>query len=135
MPTGTVVERNDCSVSDFPVESWTSVHSDFLRLQSIEFGSSIPFTEATGGERHTPYITLEDDGMASVLVGKTGGEIHPMIASDDPELVHWITEIYVLQNGEQIISMSSLDPSGVNEAIMDFAIPDGSETIQAFAWW
>jgi desulfoferrodoxin (superoxide reductase-like protein) len=106
-----------------------------MRLQNAAFGSIIPFTEETGGESHTPYITLNDDGTASVLVGKVGGDIHPMIASDDPEVVHWITEIYVQQNGDHVIAMSSLDPTGVNNATMNFNIPEGTETLRAFAWW
>ena len=135
VPNATIVEGKDCAVSDFPVTSWTSVHTDFMRLQNAAFGSIIPFTEETGGKKHTPYITLNDDGTASVLVGKVGGDIHPMIASDDPEVVHWITEIYVQQNGDHVIAMSSLDPTGVNNATMNFNIPEGTETLRAFAWW
>jgi len=135
VPNATIVEGKGCAVSDFPVTSWTSVHTDFMRLQNAAFGSIIPFTEETGGEKHTPYITLNDDGTASVLVGKVGGDIHPMIASDDPEVVHWITEIYVQQNGDHVIAMSSLDPTGVNNATMNFNIPEGTETLRAFAWW
>ena len=135
VPNAAVVEEIDCAVSNFPVTSWTSVNADFMRLQNAAFGSIIPFTEDTGGASHTPYITLNDDGTASVLVGKVGGDIHPMIASDDPEVVHWITEIYVQQNGDHIIAMSSLDPTGVNNATMNFNVPEGTETLRAFAWW
>lgn len=69
-----------CGVSNFPEGTWTSVHADLFCVCRAQF--LIPQFHAPDqrGEKHTPYITLNDDGTASVLMGKVGGDIYPMIA-------------------------------------------------------
>lgn len=123
-----------CSVSDFPEAGWPSVHADFLRLQASVFESEMPFTEADG-EKHVPYITVNEDGTSSILVGKVGGPIHPMNGSADGETPpHWITEIYVVDQDGKIVAMKSLDPTGVTEATMIFDTPEGATTLKAYSW-
>eukprot|EP00579_Thalassiosira_antarctica_P001393 CAMPEP_0201868152 /NCGR_PEP_ID=MMETSP0902-20130614/2160_1 /ASSEMBLY_ACC=CAM_ASM_000551 /TAXON_ID=420261 /ORGANISM="Thalassiosira antarctica, Strain CCMP982" /LENGTH=338 /DNA_ID=CAMNT_0048393463 /DNA_START=90 /DNA_END=1106 /DNA_ORIENTATION=+ len=123
-----------CGVSEFQKSAWTSVHADFMRMQKEHFESQLPFTEADGA-KHTPYITLKDDGTASVLVGDTDVAIHPMNGSPDGESKpHWITEIYIMDQSGTIVAMKSLDSAGVNEATMDFKVPEGAESLQAYEW-
>jgi len=124
---------DECSVSDFPEAAWPSVHADFLRLQAQVFESEMPFTEADG-EKHVPYITVNEDGTSSILVGKVGGPIHPMNGSDGETAPHWITEIYVVDQDGKIVAMKSLDPTGVTEATMTFDTPEGATTMQAYSW-
>jgi len=123
----------ECSVSDFPEAAWPSVHADFLRLQAQVFESEMPYTEADG-EKHVPYITVNEDGTSSILVGKVGGPIHPMNGSDGETSPHWITEIYVVDQDGTIVAMKSLDPTGVTEATMTFDTPEGATTMQAYSW-
>lgn len=139
LPTSISEERSIdavCSISDHPKAAWPSVHADFLRQQKSTFESDAPFSESDG-EKHTPYISLKDDGStASILVGKIGGAIHPMNGTPDgsDEEPHWITEIYVVDQDGAIVTMHSLDPTDVDVATMDFEIPKGAETLKAYAW-
>mmetsp|Transcript_16485 Transcript_16485/g.28268 ORF Transcript_16485/g.28268 Transcript_16485/m.28268 type:complete len:353 (-) Transcript_16485:178-1236(-) len=130
--------NSSCGLSHFKEGAWTSVHADFLRLQKSVFQSDAAFVEADG-VKHTPYITLNDDGTsASVFVGKTGVAVHPMTGSLDGEFSddgpHWITEIYVTDQSGAIVTMVSLDTAGVDVATLDFPVPEGAESLTAYAW-
>jgi len=87
--------------------------------------------------KHIPYITLNEDGVTgSIIVGVEPDPVHPMIGSvdgiTDP---HWITEVYVVDaDTGKIITMKSLDPTGVDAATMEFDIPTGTESIVAYEW-
>eukprot|EP00571_Detonula_confervacea_P017211 CAMPEP_0172312200 /NCGR_PEP_ID=MMETSP1058-20130122/17014_1 /TAXON_ID=83371 /ORGANISM="Detonula confervacea, Strain CCMP 353" /LENGTH=348 /DNA_ID=CAMNT_0013025593 /DNA_START=40 /DNA_END=1086 /DNA_ORIENTATION=+ len=123
-----------CGASDYAKEAWPSVHADFMRQQKDTFNSTTPFTE-TDGVKHTPYITLKDDGTASILVGNIDVALHPMNGSPDGIAEpHWITEIYVVDQSGNIVAMSSLDDTGVDTATLDFEVPEGAESVQAYAW-
>ena len=76
-----------------------TLYSDFTRRQLSEFNSPDGPFGISGGAKHVPVLTLSDDGKtATVVVGngnEEGGIWHPMVASDDPETVHFITHILV----------------------------------------
>lgn len=133
----TLTTGNDCGQMDYPSGSWESVHADFLRQQKDTYNSTTVFTESDG-EKHTPYITIGDDGKtASIFVGKDDGigPVHPMMGSEDGVTEpHWITELYVVDDTGAIITMSSLDPTGVDAATLDFDIPEGAKTLTAYSW-
>ena len=116
-----VIDNGECTVSDFPESAWPSVHADFVRLQAQVFLSKEPFTEDKG-VKHVPYITVNDDGTSSILVGKVGEAIHPMngVTDDGATDPHWITELYVTDQDGKIVAMKSLDPTGVTEATWTF---------------
>ena len=125
-----------CTVSHYPMGAWPSVHADFMRQQKETYGSDVPFTE-DDGEKHTPYITLANDGKSAyIFVGKEdGGPVHPMVGSSDGIAEpHWITELYVVDQDDNIIVMKSLDPTGVNEARMEFDVPDDVDSLTAYSW-
>ncbi|KAL7535329.1 hypothetical protein ACHAXR_006425 [Thalassiosira sp. AJA248-18] len=128
-PNQMISTRDACYVSNYPKGAWTSVHADFSRRQHDQpFNSKVPYNE-TLEMRHTPYITLHDDGVtASVTVGKENISVHPM------DTFHFITEIYVMDDVGNIIVMSSLDPTGANVAAIDFNIPQGTSTLTAYSW-
>mmetsp|Transcript_7355 Transcript_7355/g.13369 ORF Transcript_7355/g.13369 Transcript_7355/m.13369 type:complete len:348 (+) Transcript_7355:147-1190(+) len=137
IPAPTTVDPSDpsCGISNFDTQAWESVHADFMRLQKMEpHNSEVPFTEE-GGVKHTPYITLNADGItASILVGDTSADVHPMNGSPDGESPHWITELYVMDQSGKIVTMQSLDSTGVDRATAEFNIPEGAETLQAYEW-
>lgn len=94
------------------------------------------FTEVDG-KKHTPYITL-DGAKGRVFVGVEGGSpIHPMIASKDGN-VHWVTEIYIVDQDGTIVAMESLDPTDVSEATMEFDLSadmtSGGTTLKAYSY-
>merc|ERR1712046_114128 len=67
-------------------------HADFSRRQAAEpFDSQAPFNE-THGAKHTPYITIS--GTTGMVKVGSGSPYHPMVASSDPDTVHFITHIY-----------------------------------------
>jgi len=138
IPNPTTVDPSDpsCGISAFETQAWESVHADFVRLQRMPpHNSEVPFTE-TGGAKHTPYITLDADGKtASILVGDTAVAVHPMNGSPDGEVQpHWITEVYVMDQSGEIVTMQTLDSTGVFTATAEFDVPEGAETLQAYAW-
>lgn len=138
IPTTTAEARSttECEVSQYPEGAWESVHADFLRQQKETYQSDTPFKEEDG-VKHIPYITLNEDGVTgSIIVGVEPDPVHPMIGSvdgiTDP---HWITEVYVVDaDTGKIITMKSLDPTGVDAATMEFDIPTGTESIVAYEW-
>lgn len=130
-----LIDDGECAVSDFPESAWPSVHADFLRLQAQVFLSEEPFTEDKG-VKHVPYISVNEDGTSSILVGKVGEAIHPMngVTDDGESDPHWITELYVTDQDGKIVAMKSLDPTGVTEATWTFETPEGATTLQAYSW-
>ena len=127
---------SDCEVSQYPEGAWESVHADFLRQQKETYQSDTPFKEEDG-VKHIPYITLNEDGVTgSIIVGVEPDPVHPMIGSADGITdPHWITEVYVVDaDTGKIITMKSLDPTGVDAATIEFDIPAGTESIIAYEW-
>mmetsp|Transcript_36497 Transcript_36497/g.53505 ORF Transcript_36497/g.53505 Transcript_36497/m.53505 type:complete len:322 (+) Transcript_36497:81-1046(+) len=106
--------------------AFDSFHADFMRRQGLDpFESDKPYSEENG-KKHTPYITVEN-GMGKVTVG-VEGEMHPMVS------YHWITDIYVIDQDENIIAMKSLDPTNVDEASMNFTVPNTATSLTAYEW-
>ncbi|EJK52372.1 hypothetical protein THAOC_28367 [Thalassiosira oceanica] len=127
-----------CGPKQWTSGSWESVHADLLRQQAAHYnpnGDAV-FTEVDG-KKHTPYITL-DGAKGRVFVGVEGGSpIHPMIASKDGN-VHWVTEIYIVDQDGTIVAMESLDPTDVSEATMEFDLSadmtSGGTTLKAYSY-
>lgn len=110
--------------------SWESVRADFIRRQGTDFMSPTPYTE-TAGVKHTPYITFDEAGG---LISVGGGDtIHPMTASSDASVVHFVTEVLVEDQDGKIIFMKALDPTNV-DSVSDvvFAIPEETTSVTAY---
>ena len=126
-----------CGVSHFPEGAWSSVHADFMRMQKDMFNSTVPFSDMEDEHyaKHTPHLTLKGDGTASVLVGEAGGITHPMNGSPDGiSQPHFITELYIMDQNNNIVVMESLDTTGVDTATLDFDVPKGAESLKVYAW-
>jgi hypothetical protein len=80
-----------------------TLFADFTRRQLTTFNSTTPYTLADGPDgdakaKHVPFLSVSEDGLTgSVVVGNgdDGGVWHPMVASDDPAVVHFVTHIMV----------------------------------------
>ena len=77
-----------------------TIYADFVRRQLANFSPDGIFVAQEGeSQKHTPFLTLSDDGKsATVIVGngeEEGGVYHPMSASTDPLEVHFVTHILV----------------------------------------
>merc|ERR1712083_269027 len=100
------------------------------RRQNMEpFESSTPFTEANS-TKHTPYINISGN-TGTVVVGD-GNPYHPMTASADPDEVHFITHIYVLDENDTVVTMQNLDPTGVDTARITFTLPSAATSLTAY---
>lgn len=85
--------------TDNSSEFCPTLYSDFTRRQLADYSPDGPFDISDGGAKHVPVLTVSEDGKtATVVVGngnEEGGIWHPMVASDDPDTVHFITHIFV----------------------------------------
>lgn len=110
-----------------------TLHLDYVRRQLENFNSTTPFTEEDG-TKHTPYIKV-DNGVATVTVGNgnvEGGIYHPMIPSGDPNQVHWVTHIYVVDQNDHVIQMKTMDPTSAVPATFSFDVPEGVTQLIAY---
>jgi len=111
---------------------WT-VHQDLLRRQRDEWHRSRPFT-MDDGTKHTPFITelvapafKVVPRKATVVVGNgqdVGGVYHPMMASNNPAVVHFITHIYALDQRGRVFAMATMDPTLPGPATVSFQVPE-----------
>lgn len=121
-----------CGLTPVAKTAWTSVVADLSVQQSWPpFSSSSAYNESKGA-KHTPYITL-DGNQATVKVGD-GDPYHPMVASADPDVVHFITHIYVLDQDGNLVTTQELDPSATSVATITFTVPTGARKLTAYEW-
>lgn len=120
-----------CTVAQVEGTAWPSYNADFVHIQSMPpFLATTPYT-IEDGTKHTPFITISEDlTSASVVVGNEEA-FHPMNGGDAP---HWITSVYITNQNKEIISMQMLDPTDVTKAEMTFDIPEGTESVTAWAF-
>jgi desulfoferrodoxin (superoxide reductase-like protein) len=120
-----------CGLVPVASAAWTSVVADLSLQQSLPPHSRSEAYNETHGAKHTPYITLKGN-QATVQVGD--GPYHPMTASTDPSVVHFITHIYVLDQDYNLVTMQELSPQGVDVASIDFTVPVGATSLTAYEW-
>mmetsp|Transcript_113197 Transcript_113197/g.315185 ORF Transcript_113197/g.315185 Transcript_113197/m.315185 type:complete len:329 (-) Transcript_113197:99-1085(-) len=106
-----------------------TLHADMMRRQKMTWKEDAPFEE-DDGKKHTPYITINGT-TATVTVGD-GSPYHPMVASTDPNQVHFVTHIYVMDQDGDIVNEQVLNPEGVDKAQVSFKIPAGVMALTAY---
>jgi len=115
--------------------------ADFMRRQTAYFNPDGIFIAADGeSKKHTPFVTVSDDGKsATVVVGngdEEGGVYHPMVPSDDPSIPpHWVTHIIVKDQDGNFIVNQALSPTVEGPATITFAVPEGVTELIASEWW
>ena len=128
------------SAAEASSEFCPTVYVDFMRRQTAYFNPDGIFIAGDGeSKKHTPFITVSDDGKsAKVVVGdgdEEGGVWHPMTPSDDPNKVHWITHIMVKDQDGNFIVNQALSPTVEGPATITFAVPEGVTELTASEWW
>ena len=113
-----------------------TLHADFLRRQVDEWQSVTPYT-VDDGTKHTPFLTYDAaSNTATVIVGngnETGGVFHPMEASEDPSRVHFIMQMYVVDQNARVIASQTMDPTLPAPARMIIEdIPPGVTALTAY---
>jgi len=109
--------------------------AEYSRLYSREFKRSSA-VDGNTNLKHKPSLTLHGNGSASVLVGQENvrsGNItyHPMTASTDPSLVHWINSIWVVDQSGVVVASRQLLPDEAGPASLTFAVPAGTTKLTA----
>jgi desulfoferrodoxin (superoxide reductase-like protein) len=129
--------QDDAVVDNGDVHCLT-VHEDLMRRQKDEWGSEGPYI-IDDGTKHTPFISFNaSTRQATVIVGNgddTGGVYHPMLASDNPATVHFITHIYVVDQHNDVFAFSTLDPNEEGPATFAFTVPQSVTQMMAFEFW
>jgi hypothetical protein len=119
-------------------EHCLTLHEDFLRRQLNEWFSEGPFT-IDDGAVHNPYISFNaTTRQATIIVGNgndVGGSFHPMVASDDPAMVHFITHIYVTDQDDEIFALSTMDPTQEGPATFVFDVPESVTQMTPWEFW
>eukprot|EP00746_Dinoflagellata_sp_MGD_P157018 gnl/MRDRNA2_/MRDRNA2_86071_c0_seq2.p1 gnl/MRDRNA2_/MRDRNA2_86071_c0~~gnl/MRDRNA2_/MRDRNA2_86071_c0_seq2.p1 ORF type:complete len:437 (+),score=48.54 gnl/MRDRNA2_/MRDRNA2_86071_c0_seq2:142-1452(+) len=118
-----------------PTKSFWDVEvAELVRRHKSEHGRNVFQKEDevhTPMPHNTPYLTVMG-ATATVVVGK---HPHPMIESEDPDLMHFVTHIYVLDQTGKCVAMEYFDPSTDSEAHMTFSIPASATTLQPYEYW
>mmetsp|Transcript_28499 Transcript_28499/g.65185 ORF Transcript_28499/g.65185 Transcript_28499/m.65185 type:complete len:224 (-) Transcript_28499:1906-2577(-) len=123
--------------------------ADFTRRQKLDWNitSGLPFPETDMSEidMHIPMIIFGayGSGEAAVMVGGGGGApFHPIIASDDPKTVKFITHVYVMDQNKRVVAMRRTHPEIDEMPVeLNFKIPVGTTELTPYAfsndqgWW
>jgi desulfoferrodoxin (superoxide reductase-like protein) len=108
-----------------------SMFAEMSRRQLQEQGQPQPFVSKGDipGNLHTPAVTYQSDivtGMThgKVTVGVTG-MTHPLTASNDPDTVHYIETIMIVDENDAVLSMGELTAEDNNGQVstLDFNFP------------
>ena len=112
-----------------------TLHEDLVRRQADEWGSTGPFT-IDDGTKHTPFVSFDaSTRQATVIIGNgddVGGIYHPMVASDNPTTVHFITYVYVVDQNNHLFAVKTMDPNMPAPATVVFDVPLQVTEIQAY---
>jgi desulfoferrodoxin (superoxide reductase-like protein) len=122
--------------------TYDAMFAEMLHRQFIEHKQSTPFSNQGDilGSLHDPTMTYTSNtttgmvkGKVLMGVGSTGtqpngcpnGCVHPLIASNDPNLVHFITTIMIVDENNHVLAMGELtaEDSGGKVASLDFNFP------------
>lgn len=76
-----------------------TMYADFNRRQLADFSVDGAYLLEEGSNaKHIPFLTISNDGTTGTVVvgnGNDNGVWHPMVASNEPGEVHFITHILV----------------------------------------
>eukprot|EP00804_Cyclotella_cryptica_P001293 CCRYP_017902-RA/>CCRYP_017902-RA protein AED:0.05 eAED:0.05 QI:0/0/0.5/1/0/0.5/2/618/275 len=135
------------AASNYESEHCPTLKADFTRRQLNEWSSSTPFTIADGGDgndkaKHVPVLTIsEDGGNFTIVVGngnEENGVWHPQVASDDPNVVHFVTHIYAEDQASffdgNVIYMRTLNPQAGEPATITTLVPEGVTELTPYSF-
>lgn len=112
----------------------TGAYNESDPLHEATFGYTIPHDvhdhtheDEELAKRHIPVITMDGaKGFVDVID-------HPMVASTDPEKVHFITHLYVLDQFGHVVALKHLNPEH-DKAHIRITIPRHATELTAFSF-
>eukprot|EP00746_Dinoflagellata_sp_MGD_P076239 gnl/MRDRNA2_/MRDRNA2_30692_c0_seq1.p1 gnl/MRDRNA2_/MRDRNA2_30692_c0~~gnl/MRDRNA2_/MRDRNA2_30692_c0_seq1.p1 ORF type:complete len:654 (+),score=102.56 gnl/MRDRNA2_/MRDRNA2_30692_c0_seq1:254-1963(+) len=114
---------------------WEVEIAELKRVQMKEHGKPVN-SEQFSKDKHVPFLTISgSQARVTVGLGDEDTPYHPMKASEDPEEVHYITHIYVVDQMDTCVAMQMLFPDGSsNTAEMIFDIPAWATKLKPFEY-
>jgi len=130
-----------------------SLLAEMYHRQLMEHNQSTPFLPKTGdilSALHTPVMTTERNsfgairGTVQIGLGNGGGNlpdgcpnncVHPLSPSSDPDAVHYITTILIVDQDNEVVALGELtaeDTEG-KVATLDFTAT-GAQTLTPYAY-
>eukprot|EP01060_Flectonema_neradi_P035409 TRINITY_DN650_c6_g1_i1.p1 TRINITY_DN650_c6_g1~~TRINITY_DN650_c6_g1_i1.p1 ORF type:complete len:1134 (+),score=187.87 TRINITY_DN650_c6_g1_i1:90-3491(+) len=98
----------------------TSTCSDALGVVSQYDGT--PLTDSSSIDKHTPRIEI-DNRTVTITVGSVGN-IHPMTASKDKDMVHYIDAVWVTVNTDIPLYVWYPNADQNGSLVIEFVIPE-----------
>lgn len=111
--------------------AWKYIIADLLRQHKKDHNTPDVFV-GHEKEKHTPYITFLD-GRMRVTVGNEN-QYHVMKDTTDPNTVHYITYIYVLDEEGRCVAMEAPDPTTVDKCVVDFDVPKNARKVTPYSF-
>eukprot|EP00756_Hemistasia_phaeocysticola_P047571 Hpha_TRINITY_DN22050_c0_g1::TRINITY_DN22050_c0_g1_i1::g.112192::m.112192/K01408/IDE, ide; insulysin len=100
------------------------------RLKLERRAHEYPSLSKEGTAKHLPTISYPGGPIVRVTVEK-----HPMVVSADPDAVHYIDTLYVVNAAdESLLALQTLAPSAPAPAMMEMLLPPGVTSIRAFSF-
>jgi desulfoferrodoxin (superoxide reductase-like protein) len=112
-------------------DAWKYIIADLYRQHKKDHKKAEAF-EGSDKEKHVPYLAFHGDKMR-VTVGNDNA-YHVMKDSTDPEGVHYVTYLYVLDQDNNCVAMEAPDPTGVERCVVEFAIPKGATKLTPYEY-
>merc|ERR1712232_600398 len=111
---------------------------ELLHQQTRSFPSeSAAFDACLTNTKHCPFLSISGT-VGTVVVGKgavtndPNDPIHPMTASDNPDTVHWIDYIYVVDQSGNVVAMRDLGATESSPATLVFNVPTGVTSLTPY---
>jgi len=102
-----------------------SMFAEMSRRQLKEQGQPQPYVEGDMlSDLHTPVVTYQSDPITQMTHGKVmvGKATHPLVASNDPDKVHYIETIMIVDENDAVLVMGELTAEDNNGKVstLDF---------------
>eukprot|EP01065_Artemidia_motanka_P003855 TRINITY_DN1184_c0_g1_i1.p1 TRINITY_DN1184_c0_g1~~TRINITY_DN1184_c0_g1_i1.p1 ORF type:complete len:3003 (+),score=803.35 TRINITY_DN1184_c0_g1_i1:42-9011(+) len=94
-----------------------------------DHGTAVPFYQPAGNSRHTPLLTADADGTATVVVGLTSDARHPTTPSEP----HFIESVYLRDQSGAVVALARLPPDGPSPTAVTFDVPFGTSSLTPYS--
>eukprot|EP00930_Biecheleria_cincta_P021105 TRINITY_DN15717_c0_g1_i4.p1 TRINITY_DN15717_c0_g1~~TRINITY_DN15717_c0_g1_i4.p1 ORF type:complete len:2701 (+),score=424.75 TRINITY_DN15717_c0_g1_i4:78-8105(+) len=116
----------------------TSSVTEYWRIYNKEFDKTVA-TDGNTNLKHKPSMTVHGNGSATVTVGAENTNngvttFHPMSASTDTAVVHWINSIWVVDQTDTVIASREFMPDAAGPATFTFTVPAGVTKIRVYEY-
>ncbi|KAJ9435486.1 hypothetical protein DIPPA_01940 [Diplonema papillatum] len=115
-------------------ELFAARRADLLLHHQRATPATVPFeplAKDLHSERHTPSIEIL--GTTVIVTVGVAGKVHPTVAGRDRNSLHYIQNIFVVDQDDRVLAMTELSPAGEEEPSLSFLVPEGTSSVKAYA--